>query len=120
MLKPFGETCGRTAEEILGSFKSWESCFPGSLPGDLTSLVGHLHDRLFDPELSVRSLRHWCRLRDHNVSSRFRIFTGWTLKDYIETQRLEAAKQLLRATQLPVVDIAFAVGYRHVQTFYGA
>lgn len=119
MPKPSDEARGKTVEEILGTFETRESSFPRSLPGDLTSLVDHLHERLFDPELSVKSLRRWCQLGDHNVSSRFRIFTGRTLKSYIEAQRLEAAKQLLRGTQLPIVDIAFAVGYRHVQTFYG-
>lgn len=90
------------------------------MPGEVKTLLHHIHDRLFDPDLSVKTLRSRCRLRDNNVSSRFRWLTGMTIKECIESLRMEAAAQLLRRSASPVFDIALSVGYSHPQTFYRA
>jgi AraC-like DNA-binding protein len=85
---------------------------------EVLRLLRCIHENLFDPELSVKSLKVRCRLRDNNISSRFKWETGSYLNDYIETRRLEAAIALLGRDELSVAEAAHNVGYRHLQTFY--
>lgn len=79
-----------------------------------------IRDELFSPGLTVRSLMARCHTRDHNVSSRFKIEIGVGIKQYIESLRMEAARQLLSHGRFSAFEVAHAVGYSHLQTFYGA
>ena len=90
------------------------------LPLEAQGMLECIHENLFDPELSVKTLRARCGLRDNNVSSRFRWVTGKTIREYIESLRMEAASFLLRRCDCAVFDVALSVGYNHPQTFYRA
>lgn len=92
---------------------------PGNLSRELREVLEHIHTHLFDPDLNVQSLKTRCRIRDNNISCRFRHVLGITIKEYIETLRLNAALRLLEK-QIPVFDVAMAVGYLYPQTFYRA
>jgi AraC-like DNA-binding protein len=82
------------------------------LPVDLARALSHIHERLFDPDLNVATLRHACGLKNNAFHGRFRGFVGLTPKCYIEKRRLEAAQTLLsRLPVAPVVDVAVAAGY---------
>jgi AraC-like DNA-binding protein len=83
-------------------------------------LLECIHTNLFDPNVSVKTLKARCGLRDNNVSCRFRCETGIYLHAYIAALRLEAATILLRRPELTVIEIAQLVGYYHLQTFYRA
>ena len=87
---------------------------------DVRRLLDEIHGDPFDPQLSVKSLKKRCNIRDNNVSSRFRFTYGITIRHYIEQLRLEAATQLLRQLDVGVFDIAISVGYQNPQTFYQA
>jgi transcriptional regulator GlxA family with amidase domain len=92
---------------------------PGNLSRELREVLEHIHANLFDPDLNVQSLKRRCRIRDNNISCRFRRVLGITIKEYVETLRLNAAIRLLEK-QFPVFDVAMAVGYLYPQTFYRA
>jgi AraC-like DNA-binding protein len=79
-----------------------------------------IHEWPFDPALNVRELMKRCRLRDHNVSSRFRRELGVPIKAYIERIRLDAAQTLLATGAVTIADAGHAVGYEYPQTFYRA
>jgi AraC-like DNA-binding protein len=81
-------------------------------------LLGYIHEHLFDPGLSVRTLKARCELRDNNISSRFKNEVGVPIKVYIERLRLDAARVLLEEHPLRVSQIAHAIGYPYLQTFY--
>lgn len=87
---------------------------------DVLRLLSKIHQDPFDPELSVRSLKRWCKIRDNNISSRFRYTLGITIRSYIERLRLDAASLLLIRSTIGVFDVALSVGYQNPQTFYGA
>lgn len=87
---------------------------------DVQDLLRRIHTELFDPGLSVKTLRARCRVGDHNISCRFRQELGVTIRDYIESLRLEAARTLVEESDCAVADAGRAVGYAHLQTFYGA
>lgn len=50
-------------------------------------------------------------LAERTFKRRFRVATGYAPIDYVQTLRVEEAKQLLEATEEPVDDVSVAVGY---------
>jgi AraC-like DNA-binding protein len=77
-----------------------------------------VHHNLFDPQLSVKTLKTRCKIRDNNVSCHFKCETGIYLHSYIAMLRLETAVILLHDPHLSIAEVADRVGYRHLQTFY--
>ena len=60
-------------------------------------------------ERSGRSERSFLR--------RFRRATGQSPVEYLQTLRIEEAKQMLEATDMPIDDIALEVGYAEGSSF---
>lgn len=83
-------------------------------------LLHGIHDALFDPRLTVRAVKTRCRIRDNNIAYHFKYETGVTIKEYIEQLRLAAAGELLSRGRFSAGEVARAVGYSHLQTFYRA
>lgn len=90
---------------------------PETLPWKMREILVCVHRHLFDPDFNVAAVRRRCRLRNNNVSTRFRCAVGMGLRDYIEAGRVEAAKRLLRHRDLEIYLISMAVGYEHQETF---
>jgi AraC-like DNA-binding protein len=90
------------------------------LPREIREVLAHIHQNLFDLRLNVRHLKSCCRIRDNNVSSRFRYLMGMTIKQYVEILRMEAASRLLRKEEIGILDVSVSVGYHNLQTFYRA
>lgn len=88
------------------------------LPREIAEILCYINESIFDPHLTVRTLKIHCRIRDNNASSRFRYFMGLTIKEYIEELRLEAAALLLRESTICILEVAASIGYYHLQTFY--
>ena len=87
---------------------------------EMSRILAEIHRDPFDPDLDVRNLRRRCRLKDNNVSSRFRFAVGVTMREYIEEIRLQAARRLIDESRISVFEISLAVGYKHPQTFHSA
>lgn len=87
------------------------------LPREIADILRYVYEHLFDPALNVSSLRATCRLRNNNVSTRFRKTLGVGIREYIEALRLEAACHLLREERCEIYIAAMAVGYFHEETF---
>lgn len=90
------------------------------LPREIREVLAHIHQNLFDLQLNVRHLKSSCRIRDNNVSSRFRYLVGMTIKQYVEALRMEAATHLLLSQDIGIFDVSISVGYYNLQTFYRA
>lgn len=80
-------------------------------------VVTYIHDRLFDPALTVTAIKKQFRLNDHNFSGYFAWYMGNGVKQYIDGHRLEMAKRLLCLDTLKVSEVAHAVGYRSHSAF---
>ncbi|MEM8933561.1 MAG: AraC family transcriptional regulator [Acidobacteriota bacterium] len=106
-------------EQLLDELRGRQPAAP-ELALDIRRLLHAIHEDPFDSDLSVRSLKQRCRIRDNNVSSRFRFVLGVTIRHYIEILRLEAAVLLLTRLEVGVFDIALSIGYQNPQTFYNA
>jgi two-component system response regulator YesN len=107
-------------ESVLCSFLRDNPPPHQDLPREIQEVLTHIHQHLFDLQLNVRSLKSCCRIRDNNIASRFRYLVGTTIKQYVETLRMEAASHLLRRKEIGIFDIAVSVGYYNLQTFYRA
>jgi transcriptional regulator GlxA family with amidase domain len=68
-------------------------------------------------ENPVRQMVALAGLPERTFKRRFTEATGMSPLDYIHTVRLEEAKQLLEATELPVEAIALEVGYQDASFF---
>ncbi len=90
---------------------------PDALPRDVREVLEYVHGHLFDPALNVTTVRAGCRLRDNNISTRFRMILGRGIREHIEHLRMLAAERLLRESDLEVYLVAMAVGYEHQETF---
>jgi AraC-like DNA-binding protein len=88
------------------------------IPGEIREVLRHIHHSLFEQKLNVRYLKCCCRIRDNNISSRFRYAMGITIKQYVEGLRMEAASHLLNRELIGILDVAISVGYENLQTFY--
>lgn len=87
-------------------------------PPSVRVATEHIHDHLFDSDLTVKRLRDRLGLTDPMFSPRFRRYHGRTPGRYIRHLRVEAAKRLLRRfDDLRMADVAFQVGYEHYRTF---
>ena len=75
---------------------------------------------LFESDLNVKSLKVRCHITDNNISSIFRSQVGTTIKDYIEASRMKAVKVFLDQGTPTICELAYRVGYEHIQTFYRA
>jgi AraC-like DNA-binding protein len=107
-----------SVEEMLSRYQSEHWPDTQKIPRELGMVLICIHESLFDPELNVKTIRARCRIRDNNLSSRFRYTLGQGIKEYIQRHRMAAAGCLLRKQGLAVFDVAMAVGYNHVETFY--
>ena len=106
---------------MQGPERSPEPCaIRRDLPPDIQRVLFYIEEHAFDPELNVRKIKSACGLRDNNVSTRFRLFMGISIRSYLESRRMEAAILLLQQSRSTIMEVAFAVGYNNLQTFYGA
>lgn len=103
--------------EVLASFRAEIRPPHGDLSWEIRAMLRYVHEHLFSTSLNATAVRTGCRLRNNNVSTRFRCAVGVGLRDYIEAGRMAAAKRLLRHGDLEIYLIAMSVGYEHQETF---
>ncbi len=86
-------------------------------PVRVSQMIALIAERLFDSELSVKSVALACGIRDKSISTHFGRQLGCTPRPYIREARLETAAALLRTTQLPIFVIAELVCYGDLSSF---
>lgn len=74
----------------------------------------HNHPR---ENISMKEMADLCHLSPSYFSRRFRQETGETFVNYINRQKIELAKELLRGTNKSVAQISGEVGYQNVSNF---
>lgn len=68
----------------------------------------------------VAAMAEHCGLTERSLLRRFRKATGQTPADYIQTLRIEEAKQMLETMDVPIEDVASDVGYTETSSFRSA
>ena len=107
------EEIGLLLERLLPGVHPLEP--EGAVPG-IAEAVGFIQSH-YDEELSLALLAQRCNLTPSYFSRAFREKTGTPVFEYINRLRIEKACWLLKRTKMPVIDIAFTVGYNNVSFF---
>ena len=77
----------------------------------------HFITENFDSSFSLDDLASRCALNSSYFSRAFKEQTGIPLFKYINRLRIDRACQLLKASSMTIIDIAFSVGYNNVSFF---
>ncbi len=85
--------------------------------GDILADIKKLISQNMDKDISVTELAEQVGLNPEYLTKLFKKKSGYTLKEYIVNEKLNAAKMLLTTTQLPVTIIAGNVGYGNYSNF---
>jgi AraC-like DNA-binding protein len=109
-----------SCEEELRQFLAAQTPSLVGVSRPVRELLESIHDRPFDQTLSVQALKKRCRISDNNISCRFKHEVGVSIKEYVETLRLRAARHLLQRDETSAAEVAHNVGYAYLQTFYRA
>lgn len=72
------------------------------------------------PIVTVRELAALCGLSDRHFMRLFKRTTGSTVAEHVRSSQLERARQLLAATDLPLKEIAFRLGFETHSAFSAA
>ena len=87
----------------------------------IAGAVGYVVANLYDERLSVSRIRNDMNLNNNNFSGIFRRYTGLGPRQFVERCRVRAACHVLQGPEPPsIVDLTFAVGYRHPESFHRA
>jgi len=73
------------------------------------------NSKVFDKDLSIYAEEHGVEYK--TLSYQFKQHTGETFRQFILNKKLDVAKQLLRTSDLSVVDIASRLGYWNPSSF---
>lgn len=96
------------AEELLGIRAS----HPEAVQQAQRYIQAHLSESMTRGEIAAAAY-----LSPDYLSHLFKVETGRTLSEYIMNQRMQQAQKLLRGTDMPVFNIALAVGYANLPYF---
>ena len=103
------------AAHLLRRYATRKSFFPNYADGlskrKLREVLDYINDNL-DQELSITELAGLVHMSYYYFIRLFKQSTGLTPHCYIIQQRLELAKQLLRSTDLSILEISYRVGFR--------
>ena len=81
------------------------------------ALIEHL-DGNFSETYDRLALARRFNMNEDYMVKLFKKVTGTNIANYINTRRIEAARQLLEETDSRVIDIAFHVGFDNLTYFY--
>jgi AraC-like DNA-binding protein len=83
----------------------------------LAGMKQYLERRYADNQFTVREIADQFSMSLAHLGKYFKEKTGCTLSEYIHRLRIDKAKQLLRSTDLQLLDIVQTVGYQDVSSF---
>ena len=85
----------------------------------LQRALDYIETHLFE-EIAIARVAEAAYMSAPNLYRVFYALTGHPLKEYIRKRRVSEAAVMLKHTDLPVVDIAFACGFDAYRTFASA
>ncbi len=88
----------------------------GLAPWQLHRIESCLKDSC-DTSISVDRLAELCGVSSSHLMRAFKQTTGWTVHSYVESIRIEKARELLRENRLPLKAIAAELGFSTASSF---
>lgn len=74
-------------------------------------------DENFDKHITIPQLARLTGINEAKLKEGFKELYNLSVHTYLQQLRLEKAKQLLQATNMPITDITYHIGYSHVTHF---
>lgn len=102
-------------ELLLGDQDRDVSSDPG-IPDYVRSVMSH-YDRHYSRKLTLEEISAAFSVDKYHLSKAFKRYTGFSPNEYLINTRITRAKELLRFTDMPVAEIASAVGVDNVSHF---
>ncbi len=95
-------------------------CFDKQTQSDMISrVVLYMQDHLTE-SISVQQLADMVFVSKSYLSRAFKLKTGLSLMEYLNSLRMEAAKTMLAASNMNTEEIAYQTGYHSTKFFYRA
>ena len=91
----------------------------GLAPWQVSKVTAYMRDHL-DEEIGLDDLAAQLSLSRFHFGTAFRLATGRTPHDWLVSERIERARELLRDPRLAVTEIALSVGYQTPSSFAAA
>lgn len=79
-------------------------------PKQLQQAIDYIHDRLTE-DIRLSELADLVKMSQYRFARAFKQSTGMPPHQYLLSQRIDRAKQLLTNTQLPISDISYQLGF---------
>jgi AraC-like DNA-binding protein len=84
---------------------------------DILKAVEAILDNNHQQLLTVKYIADQLRISPHYLSDKLKEMTGESAQKHIHTRMVEKAKHLLTGTTLSISEIAFRLGFEHMQSF---
>lgn len=112
----------QSLQEVDAAVNALLECFPaGGAKGEsVQKLAGRIRrfvEENLDKPLNINDIAAALYMNADYLSRQFKTETGVPLKEYIVSQKMEAVKNLLKTTTLPVSVIASKMGYENFSYF---
>lgn len=78
--------------------------------------VAYIEAHLFE-EMEIEKIAEELNYSKFYIARAFREYTGGTIYKYIQGRRLTEAARMLVETDIPIIDIAYQIGYQSQQAF---
>ncbi|WP_411343540.1 helix-turn-helix domain-containing protein [Paenibacillus sp. WLX1005] len=93
-----------------------DSSSRSAVQGQMSAVARHIREHYTEP-LPLQRLAEQCHLSPAHLSRIFKKTTGFHVTEYINTIRVQAARELLSHTEMRIIDVAAAAGFGNVSHF---
>jgi YesN/AraC family two-component response regulator len=83
----------------------------------LNKLMQLIEDNMEEPEFNVTSLVDHIGMSQTVLYKKIKVLTGLSITDFIKSQRLKRAAQLLKDNHMNIAEVAYAVGFNDRKYF---
>ena len=83
----------------------------------IQAAIKMIEAELGNPRLSPKKIAQQVHVSESHFTRAFYTLTGFTLSEYIRNRRLTVAAELIKSTDLSILDISCEVGYESTEAF---
>jgi len=105
--------------QILGLFASAAAQDQAPASGEAWTVADVVAwiDEHYEESFSLDEMVRRCAMNTSDFSRRFKEFAGFPLFEYLNRRRVSRAALLLKNGELPIIEVAYSVGYNNLSFF---
>src|SRR5699024_2116060 len=89
----------------------------GNVYNKVTDIIQYIQENYQSPDLSLQSIAEVFYISPYYLSSIFKNATGFTYTEFLNHLRIQKAQNILRESDMKVIDIAGKVGFNSLTHF---